>query len=109
MLSTIIAIYRVTDSILGTVVIFATIGVRQVSPHILSTVCFLCERFYQAYHKKKSCAPDEFLSWLNLLAIMDDTVLLATSRAMLRKLEVLKLFCTNYRMKINQSIDYTIP
>ncbi len=46
---------------------------------------------------------DEFLQWLHILAFMDDTVLLATSRRdMVRKLEALKTYCCDYGMKINQ-------
>ena len=92
MLAAIIAMYRITDSILGTVLIPATIGVRQGSP----TSCLLFILYVNDFIKlvKESCAPDGFLSWLHLLVMMDGTVLLATSREnMIRKIEVLKHFC----------------
>ena len=44
---------------------------------------------------------DGFLSWLHILVLMDDTVLLATTRdSMIRKVEILKDYCTEYGMKV---------
>ncbi len=102
MLAALIALYRVTDSVLGTVIISVTVGVRQGSP----TSCLLFILYVNDLIKlvKESSAPEGFLSWLHLLVLMDDTVLLSTSRAsMLRKLRTLKQFCDNYGMKINVS------
>ncbi len=102
MLAALIAMYRVTDIVLGTVIISVTIGVPKGSP----TSCLLFILYVNNLIKliKESCAPEGFLSWLHLLVLMDDTVLLSTSRAsMLRKLGTIKQFCDKYGMKINVS------
>ena len=76
MLSIIVAMYSVTKSILGTAIITTMIGVRQGSP----TSCILFIIYVNNLIKllKETCQPDGFLSWLHLLMLMDDTVLLAT-------------------------------
>ena len=102
MLAALIAMYRITDSVLGTAVITATIGVRQGSP----TSCLLFILYVNDLIKliKENCRSEGFLHWLHVLVLMDDTVLLATTRVnMLTKLKLLKEFCENYGMKINQS------
>ena len=102
MLAALIAMYRVTDSILGTIVISATIGVRQGSP----TSCLLFILYVNDLIKlvKENCGQDGFLKWLHLLVLMDDTVFLSTSReSMMMKLTLLKHFCDNYGMKVNIS------
>ena len=70
MLAALIAMCCVTYSILGTVVISATIGVQQGSP----ASCLLFILYVNDLIKlvKESCAPEGFLSWLHL---MDNTVL----------------------------------
>ena len=53
---------------------------------------------------KSGCGHDGFLQWLHILVLMDDTVLLATTRYnMLRKISLLQAYCREYGMKINQS------
>ncbi len=101
MLGAIAAMYRVTQSVLGTAVFATTVGVRQGSP----TSCLLFILFVNDLIKlvKENCADDGFLSWLHILVLMDDTVLLATTRErMLHKLSLLKSFCDDYGMKINE-------
>ena len=50
-----------------------------------------------------TCEPDGFLSWLHLLALMDDTVLLATTREkLIKKIQLLMQFCKKYGMVINE-------
>ncbi len=101
-----IAMYRVTDSVLGTVIISVAVGVRQGSP----TSCLLFILYVYDLIKlvKESCAPERFFSWLHLLVLMDDTVLFSTSReSMLRKLE-LKQFWDKYGMKINVSKTFIL-
>ena len=75
MLSVIIAMYSVTQNIIGTAIITTIIGVRQGSP----TSCFLFILYVNDLVKliKDTCEDDGFLSWLHLLVLMDDTVLLA--------------------------------
>ena len=78
MLSVLVAMYNVTQSVIGTAIITTAIGVRQGSP----TSCLLFILYVNDLIKliKETCEPDGFLSWLHLLMLMDDTVLLATSR-----------------------------
>ncbi|KAI3382316.1 hypothetical protein SNEBB_005021 [Seison nebaliae] len=100
MLGAIIAMYSITDSIIGTAVVAATVGVRQGSP----TSCLLFVVFVNDLIKlmKENCGTDGFLSWLHLLVLMDDTVLLSTSRNGMRmKLELLNQYCKEYGMKVN--------
>ncbi len=53
---------------------------------------------------KENCEDDGFLKWLHILILMDDTVLLSTSRGrMIRKLSLMKRFCEEYGMKVNAS------
>ena len=102
MLFALIAMYKVTNSIIGTALISATIGVRQGSP----TSCFLFTLFVNDMIKliKQSCNVDGFLGWLHVLVLMDDTVLLATTRqSMIRKIELLSQFCHSHGMRINVS------
>ncbi len=100
MLTTLAAMYRVTESILGTAVVTATRGVRQG----LSTSCFLFVIFVNELIKliKNVCQPEPFLEWVHMLMLMDDTVLLSTTReGIAKKLAVLVDFCKEYEMKVN--------
>ena len=102
MLIAIIAMYQVTHSIIGTAIITATIRVRQGSP----TSCLLFVLYINDLIKiiKENSGNDGFLSWLHLLVLMDDTILLATTRrGMIHKVSLLKDFCQTYGMKVNQS------
>ena len=102
MLSIIVAMYSVTKSILGTVIITTLIGVRQGSP----TSCLLFIIYVNNLIKlvKETCQPDVFLSWLHILMLMDDTVLLASNREnVIKKIQLLNQFCTNYGMIINEN------
>ncbi len=102
MLGAIVAMYNITNSIIGTALIVTTIGVRQGSP----TSCLFFIIYVNDMIKmvKESCEADGFLSWLHILVLMDDTVLLSTSRAnMLKKLSLVCQFCNTYGMKINET------
>ena len=102
MLSIIVAMYSVTQSIIGTAIITTVIGVRQGSP----TSCFLFILYVNDLIKllKETCEHDSFLSWLHLLVLMDDTVLLATNRNNItKKIKLLCNFCEKYGMIINES------
>ena len=101
MLSAIAAMYSVTQSIIGTAIVSTVIGVRQGSP----TSCFLFIVYVNDLVKwiKNTCESDGFLSWLHLLILMDDTVLLATSRGnMIKKVKLLTEFCDKYGMVVNE-------
>ena len=58
--------------------IAATVGVRQGSP----TSCILFVLYVNVMIKmlKQGCPIDGFLSWLHVLVMMDDTVLLSTTK-----------------------------
>ena len=104
MLLALVAMYTVTRSILGTAVITSAMGVRQGSP----TSCFLFIVFVNTLIRmmKERCSRDGFLGWLHLLILMDDTVILATSRErLIEKLDILHEYCITHGMLIN--IDKT--
>ena len=102
MLFAIATMYMVTKSVLGTTVITAMMGVRQGSP----TSCFLFIVFVNTLIKmlKDRCPHDGFLKFLHVLMLMDDTVILATSRNSLEaKLGILSEFCVSHGMIMNSS------
>lgn len=102
MLAALVSMYRVTESVIGGAVMTATLGVRQGSP----TSCLLFIVFMNELIRmlKDGCAPDGFLGWLHSLVLMDDTVLLSTSReGMEHKLRLLLHYCEDYGMIINES------
>ena len=75
--------YQVTQSVVGTAVFTVAVGVRQGSP----TSCLLFILYVNDFIKliKENCPHDGFLKWLHLLMLMDDTVLLSTSRARMKE------------------------
>ena len=100
MLAALMAMYSVTESIMGSAVVTATQGVRQE----LSTSCFLFIIFVNELIKrlKNVCQPEPFLQWLHILMLMDDTVLLSSTRTGIsNKLNILRTFCQEYGMKVN--------
>ncbi len=100
MLGALMAMYRVTQSVVGAALITATLGVRQGSP----TSCLLFVISVNELVKmiKERFRPERFLDWLHILVLMDDTVLLATSRAnLIKKVEILDQFCRDYGMIVN--------
>ena len=101
MIGALMSMYSLTTCILGTVLITCTVGVRQGSP----TSVFLFIIYVDTLIKmvKTRSPSDGFLSWLHLLMLMDDTVILATSReSLIRKLGILKEYCDEYGMQINE-------
>ena len=102
MLLALITMYKMTQSVIGTALITASVGVRQGSP----TSCLLFVLFVNDLIKifKERCGPDGFLAWLHVLIFMDDTVILSTTRnGVIAKLGLLKEFCVSHGMKINVS------
>ena len=100
MLFAIAAMYKVTKSILGIAIVTAIIGVRQGSP----TSRFLFNLFVDTLITmfKERCGSDGFLNWLHILMLMDDTVILATSRnKLLEKLGILYDYCDTHGMVVN--------
>ncbi len=93
------AVYSVTQSIVGTAVFAVTLGVRQGSP----TCCLLFVLYVNELNRliKCNCEDDGFLKRLHVLILVDDTVLLSSSRErMIIKLSLLKRFCSGYGMKV---------
>ena len=102
LLLALVAMYKMTHSVLGSAVISATIGVRQGSP----TSCLLFVIFVNDLIKliKQNCGVEGFLAWLHILVLMDDAVLLSTSRRnMAHKLRLLNEFCMSHGMKLNET------
>ena len=102
MLCALIAMYSVTESWVGTTLVLISLGVRQGSP----TSCLLFIVFVNDLIRiiKEGSDYDGFLQWLHVLVLMDDTVILSTSRqGMLRKLSLMKKYCSDYGMIVNQA------
>ena len=101
-LAAILAMYRVTESIMGSAVVTSTRGVRQGSP----TSCFLFIIFVNELIRvmKEKCQAEPLLESLHIMVLMDDTELLSTSRCKtIKKVQVLKQLCEQYGMVINSS------
>lgn len=64
-------VYTVTQSVVGTGVVAATIGARQGSP----TSCILFNIYVNDLIAliKNNCGMNQFLTWLHMLMLMDDT------------------------------------
>ena len=96
MLAALAAMYTVTLSMIGNTTFTSKIGVRQGSP----TSCVVFIIFVNSMIKliKSNC----FLQWLHLLVLMDDIILLLTTRrGMEHKLTLLDQFCLNNGMLVN--------
>ena len=101
MLTALTSLFSVTQFVLGATIITAVIGVKQGSP----TSCFLFILFVDEFIKlvKDRSGLDGFLQWLHLLMLMDDTVLIATSRErLIEKLNLLAWWCNKSGMVINE-------
>ena len=92
--------YTCTDNILKSAVIAFTVGVRQGAP----TSCLLFVMYIDKMIKmlKRYVPQDGFLGSLHALMLMDDTVILATSKEMCeKKFEIVLKYCKEYGMEIN--------
>ena len=78
MLAPLIAMYSLTQSVFVITTITVTLGARQGSP----TSCLLFIIFVNDLIMmiRNSVELDGFLSWLHILVLMDDTVLVATTK-----------------------------
>ncbi|XP_071548805.1 uncharacterized protein [Panulirus ornatus] len=100
-LLSIIAMYRVTDCVIGTALVTVSIGVGQAGFSNLRFVLYVNHLIHMI---KQDCGYDGFWGWLHILFLMDDTVLLSTSKhSMICNLKMLSRFCTTHGMKMNNS------
>ena len=93
--------YKRTYSILNSTIISTSSGVRQGAP----TSCLLFIIYVDKMVKmiKDAVPMDGFLGNLHALLLMDDTVILATSREMcIEKMKAVLNYCENYGMVINE-------
>ena len=78
MLLAIQAMYKCTKQLLKTAAVTTTIGVRQGAPTRCLLFIIYIDRFVNML--KNAVTADEFLGGLHVLLLMDDAVILATSR-----------------------------
>ena len=99
-LRALMAIYKDTINILNSEYIRATIGVKQGGP--MSCILFIIYLNIMVL-MMKVLGNDSFLADLHLMVLMDDTVLLGTTREMIiKKFTILMEFCHRYGMKVNE-------
>ena len=99
-LCALIAIYRDTVNILNSQHVKASIGVKQGGP--MSCILFIIYLNVLAV-MIRALGNDSFLNDIHALMLMDDTVLLASTREkMIEKFTVLMNFCKKYGMFINE-------
>ena len=99
-LRALIAIYKNTINILNSECIRSTVGVKQGGP--MSCLLFVIYLNVLAL-MLKVLGNDSFLLDVHALMLMDDTVLLASTRKkMIEKFAILMKFCEKYGMKVNE-------
>jgi hypothetical protein len=101
MTNAIAAAYQKTEMILRSTTITTSTGVRQGSP----TSCLLFTLVVNDLIRqlKTRCEPDGFLGKTHSLMLMDDTILLSTSREKIeQKIAILLEFCDQSGMVINE-------
>ena len=99
-LRALMAIYKYTLNILNSEYIKATKGVKQGGPMSCSLFVIYLNVMVVMM---KVLGNDSFLRDLHMMVLMDDTVLVASSRKMIiKKFEVLMRFCKQYGMEVNE-------
>ena len=99
-LRAVIAIYKNTINILNSERIRSTVGVKQGGP--MSCLLFIIYLNVLAL-MLKALGNDSFLLDVHALMLMDDTVLLASTRKkMIDKFAILMEFCAKYGMEVNE-------
>ena len=100
MLQAIAKIYTSTKSVLGSIIINAILGLKQGSPTSGILFIIYLNELIKLYHSR--CTEDGFLKWVHCLLLMDDSVLLSTSRhRAIEKLRIMMEFCRQYGMEMN--------
>ena len=92
--------YKNTYNVLNSIIISSSIGVRQGSP----TSCMLFTMYVDKVVKmvKEAIPTDGFLGELHMLLLMDDTVIMASSReACMIKMKAVLKYCEEYGMELN--------
>ena len=100
MLRAIYSLYRETKFTLRTASVNASIGVRQGAP----TSCLLFTAYVDQLSQmlKSQHTADGFLGGLHLMLLMDDTIIMSTTRKEIEsKLSTLQAFCDEYGMLMN--------
>ena len=101
MLKAIRAMYECTKNVLCSAIVTASVGVRQGAPS--SCLLFLIYIDQMVKMLNDEVGTDGFLGTLHALLLMDDTVLVATSREKcLKKMDVVMRYCEEYGMVINE-------
>ena len=101
MLKALVSLYRISKSILGSAIISAVQGIPQGSP----SSCLLFTLYVNKLitSMKEQCELDGYLGWLHTLMLMDDTIILATSRqSCLKKLSILMDYTSDFGMRVNE-------
>ena len=101
MLQALAALYRNTQFMLQSATIEADVGVRQGAPTSCTLFVLYIDQLMRMLHEEHS--DEDFLGQLHALLLMDDTVILATSREKCeQKLRTLIAFCTQSGMEMNE-------
>ena len=96
------AIYSCTKLIFKSAIIVATCGVRQGAATSVLLFIIYIDRMVKMI--KSKIGVDGFLMNLHILLLMDDAILLATSRGkLIEKLKIVIEYCENYGMSMNLS------
>ena len=99
-LRALMAIYKHTLNVLNSEYIKATIGVKQGGP--MSCILFIIYLNVMVI-MIKTLGDDSFLRDLHLMVLMDDTVLVASTKEMvIKKFEIMMEFCSQYGMEVNE-------
>ena len=100
MIKAIQSVYRCTKNVLKTAIIDATIGVRQGAPS--SCLLFIIYIDEMVKMIKRAIGNNGFLGMLHALLLMDDTVVLATSRDMCEaKFKIILKYGNEFGMGVN--------
>ncbi len=94
--------YSMTERVLGAAVFATTMGVRQGSPtSYLLFIIFVNDLIKLV---KSNCEDDGFVSWLHILVLVDDIVLLAAARdKVLYERGLTRTFCDEYGTRVNEA------